>query len=794
MGGQVLGSVDDQLILVEKLRRAGAATEALAICRDIIAEAPDASAPLLAAAEICDAEGYPDDAIRNFEAAVALNQAGHGDQAALAARNRLAELYDIVSRPDAAAAARRDLIPLAQRDAAEAYARIADEARDIPLYERDEHRLAWSQAVLIYTHAVSEVAGNHVGAGEFDAAERFYRDALRVLADWSEQANAVDGLRRTFETVAQAFGQCHADMAELRERQGDLGGAVYHLEEAWRARRTPSPEERARLGEVAARCAPDIAGICDAVAEFRGTTLPPAAVPITRWDFIRHARRWLVDVEESQRAPVASAQRTIAIPAFNAHHIQMFFALACVLLARGHRVDLIWMPCLDFQRNCDPEPVYENWDEVLLASEMERLVESGLPDGLRLIDLRTIDLAPSSPDFEAAADRLAYIDLRNQYRDTSIDVSEEPNKSHKRNRLLKNLDAMRRMATYLADHPVDRLILFNGGVMEYGAAFHAARAAGVIVVEWEQSAHRRGDFVIAINRCHGDLDMTRIWADAAPHRLTDERRARAAAWLSGKDAASDTSRRPRGAFAPAAPARVLVSELGLDPDKPVAALFPNLTWDTSALDREVVFDSVQDWVLQTAGYFADHPEWQLVVRIHPAEQVRSEEYIGEILRDRWPDLPNNVRIVESRDPLSSYRLLDATQLGLYYTGTLGLEMTMLGIQGVTPARPLYGGYGFTREASTPEEYFGMIRAAFEDPDATALTQNEIDLAWVFADLYMTQTPKSFPWSYQQFWPSVLEEWPMSRVLSEEGIAEFGRVLAVFAGETDLPDGIVGELT
>lgn len=761
------------------------------MCRDLIAEAPDAAAPLLAAAEICDTEGYPDDAIRNFEAAVALD---HTDQVALAARNRLAELYDIVSRPDAAAAARRNLIPLAQRDAAATYARIADEARDIPLYERDEYRLAWSQAVLIYTHAVSQVAGYHVAAGEFDTAERFYGDALRVLADWSEQANAVDGLRRTFETVAQAFGQCHADMAGLRERQGALGGAVYHLEEAWRARRTPSPEERSRLGEVAACCAPDIAGICDAVAEFRGTKLPPAAVPITRWDFLRHARRWLVDVEESQCALDASAQRYIAIPAFNAHHIQMFFALACVLLARGHRVDLIWMPSLEFQRNCDPEPIYENWDEVLLASEMERFAVCGLPDGLRLIDLRKIDLAPSSPDFEAAADRLAYIDLRNQYRDTSIDVSAEPNKSHKRNRLLKNLDAMRRVATYLADHAVDRLVLFNGGVMEYGAAFHAARAAGVTVVEWEQSAHRRGDFVLAINRCHGDLDMTRIWADAAPHQLTEERRQRAAAWLFGKDAVSDTSRRPRGRFTLETPARDLITELGLDPNKPVAALFPNLTWDTSALDREVVFDSVQDWVLQTAGFFADRPEWQLVVRIHPAEQVRSEEYIGEILMDRWPDLPDNIRIVESRDPLSSYRLLDATQLGLYYTGTLGLEMTMMGIQAVTPARPLYGGYGFTREASTPEEYFGMIRDAFEDPDATELMQYEIDLAWVFADLYMTQTPKPFPWSYQQFWASILDEWPMPRVLSAEGMAQFGGIFAVFAGEADLPDGVVGDLS
>lgn len=775
------------MLLVEKLRRAGAATEALAVCRDLIAESPDAAAPLLAAAEICDAEGYPEDAIRSFEAAVAL------DPVALPARNRLAELYDIVSRPDAAAAVRRDLIPLALQDAADAYARIAGEVRDNPLYERDEHRLAWSQAVLIYTHAVSQVAGYHAAAGELEAAERFYTDALRVLADWSEQANRVDGLRRTFETVAQAFGQCHADMAALREGQGDLGGAVYHLEEAWRARRGPAPDERTRLGAVAARCAPDIAGICDAVAGYRGEALPPAAVPITRWDFLRHARRWLADVEESDSARDPSARHSIAIPAFNAHHIQLFFALACVLVARGHRVDLIWMPCLTFQRNCDPEPVYEAWDEVLLASEMERFAGSGLPDRLRLIDLRKIELSPSSPDFEAAADRLAYIDLRNQYRDTSIDVSEEPNKSHKRNRLLKNLDAMRRMASYLSDHPVDRLVLFNGGVMEYGAAFHAARAAGVTVVEWEQSAHRRGDFVLAINRCHGDLDMTRIWEDNAPHALTEERRARAGAWLSAKDAAADGSRQPRGRIAPSPPARGLVAGLGLNPDKPVAALFPNLTWDTSALDREVAFDSVQDWVLRTAEFFARHPEWQLVVRIHPAEQVRSEEYIGEILKDRWPDLPVNIRIVESRDPLSSYRLLDATQLGLYYTGTLGLEMTMMGIHAVTPARPLYGGYGFTREAATADAYFSMIERAFEDPDVSALTQAEIDLSWVFADLYMTQAPKSLPWSYQQFWPSILDDWPMDRVLGAEGEAAFGKVFAVFAGEVDLPDGIVGDL-
>ena len=329
--------------------------------------------------------------------------------------------------------------------------------------------------------------------------------------------------------------------------------------------------------------------------------------------------------------------------------------------------------------------------------------------------------------------------------------------------------------------------------MEYGAAFHAARGAGVRVVEWEQSAHRRGDFVLSINRRHGDLDMTQIWEADAPHALTGERIRRVSDWLLSKDSEAATNREPRGRFAPDDGAKRLIAGLGLDPGKPVAALFPNLTWDTSALDREVAFASVQDWVLRTAAFFAAQSDWQLVLRIHPAERARSREHIGEIVRTHFSPLPETVRIVESESPLSSYRLLDATQLGLYYTGTLGLEMTMLGIQAMTPARPLYGGFGFTREAVTPDSYFEMIRRAFADPNGAALTQREIDLSWCFADLYMTQTPKPFPWSYQQFWPSIRQNWPMDRVLGEDGEAAFGKVFAVFAGEVDPPDGIVGAL-
>jgi hypothetical protein len=490
-------------------------------------------------------------------------------------------------------------------------------------------------------------------------------------------------------------------------------------------------------------------------------------------------------------------RRRVAAPgprnaAFTPHHMQFFFAIACALFARGHTVAVLWMPCLEFDRNCEPEPRYDQWDERLLAQELSAFAGAGLPSGISLIDLREVAPAPAAPGFVEAADRQGYIDLRNYYRNATLDVESEPMRTQKRNRQLKNLDAMRRMAGYLAENAVHRLILFNAGIMEYGAAFHAARQAGVTVVEWEQSPHVAGHYLLSINRTHGALDMRQLWEADAGRDFTDDRRKRVAAWFASRGRGDWRKAAPRGRHVPDVSGRALLAQLGLDPDKPVAALFPNVTWDTATLDREVAFASVADWALQTGAFFAAHPEWQLVVRTHPVEVETSEEFVGEILRRRWPQLPPNIRIVEVDEPLFSYRLLEVAQLGLYYTGTLGLEMAMMGILPLTGARPPTTGFGFSREAATADAYFKMIGRAFDDPDGSALTAEEVERAWRFADLFLIQVPKALPWSYQRFWPSILEEWPMARVLGAEG-AVFNDVFAVFAGEVDLPDGMVGAI-
>ncbi len=74
-----------------------------------------------------------------------------------------------------------------------------------------------------------------------------------------------------------------------------------------------------------------------------------------------------------------------------------------------------------------------------------------------------------------------------------------------------------------------------------------------------------------------------------------------------------------------------------------------------------------------------------------------------------------------------------------------------------------------------------------------MTDRQIELAWCFADLYFNRVPKQIPWSYPRFWQSITRDSPMEWVLGEEGRARYEPVFAVFGGDIEMPDGIIGAL-
>jgi hypothetical protein len=183
------------------------------------------------------------------------------------------------------------------------------------------------------------------------------------------------------------------------------------------------------------------------------------------------------------------------------------------------------------------------------------------------------------------------------------------------------------------------------------------------------------------------------------------------------------------------PAANPLASLGLDPRVPTAVLFTNLVWDTAVFGRDVGFDSITDWLRESVEWFRAHPDRQLVIRIHPAEDLRPSQESREKLSDVVKNLtlPPNVVFVPSAATISSYALMDVASAVMVYTSTTGLEAALSGTRVLVGARVYYGKRGFTMDLNRAGELGASLEAAFRNP---RLTDTELDLARRFAYLLL----------------------------------------------------------
>lgn len=248
-------------------------------------------------------------------------------------------------------------------------------------------------------------------------------------------------------------------------------------------------------------------------------------------------------------------------------------------------------------------------------------------------------------------------------------------------------------------------------------------------------AERRGIRVVSYERgfmpntlCFGEgipayYDLSPLWESVKDTPLTPTEEARLDAYL---------AERRRGLRAPfqywptiTEDAKEVLEALSLDAARPTAVLFTNITWDSAAQDRDVMFPSMYGWVLACVRHFAQHHESQLVVRIHPAE-VRvpgweTRDPLLNHLRKDFPVLPPNIKIVPPESDLSSYTLMTLSRCGLVYTSTAGLELAMEGLPVIVAGNVHYGGKGFTWDPKDREDYLASIEKAL-DASRDPLTQ------------------------------------------------------------------------
>ncbi len=273
------------------------------------------------------------------------------------------------------------------------------------------------------------------------------------------------------------------------------------------------------------------------------------------------------------------------------------------------------------------------------------------------------------------------------------------------------------------------VVCANHGIyVPQGVIGEVARARGVRVVNWNP-AYRRSCFIFSQGDSYHHTmvtEPTSVWENAT---LTPAQRERIEGYLRDR-------RQAKGDWiwfnkADDIGSSEIANELSLDA-RPVIVALTSVVWDAVLHYESNAFESLTDWMLQTIGYFAGRPDLQLVVRIHPAEVtgfVKSRAKMGDAIARAFPVLPENVRVVQPDNPMSTYSLMDHANAVIVYSTKTGIESSAQGMPVVVAGEAWIRNKGFSLDATSPESYRQILDSL---PVAGPLTEAQRERALLYA--------------------------------------------------------------
>lgn len=345
-------------------------------------------------------------------------------------------------------------------------------------------------------------------------------------------------------------------------------------------------------------------------------------------------------------------------------------------------------------------------------------------------------------------------------------------------RLARDTEMAQSALAYLTTNRPDAVVTPNGSILEFGVLYQVARHLNIPVSTFE-FGEQNYRMWMAQNDDVMCQDTTPLW-NARNLPLTDDEWTRIRNMFEARQGARvwQTFER-QWQTADSKGAQQIRAELGLD-ERPLAFLPTNVLGDSLTLGRQL-FMGMTEWIRRNIAWFGEHPAYQLVVRVHPGEQIGWGPSTFDLLKAAFPEFPTNVRVLPADYKINSYDLVDAARVGLVYTTTMGMEMGMIGKPVIVTGQTHYRGKGFTLDPESWEQYVETLQGALLDPDAYRPSPDAITHAWTYAYRFFFEYPQPFPWHIQHFW-ECLKEWPLVRVLSEEGRTEFGKTFGYLVGE------------
>ena len=384
-----------------------------------------------------------------------------------------------------------------------------------------------------------------------------------------------------------------------------------------------------------------------------------------------------------------------------------------ITLERWHRRE---STCADCAESCRHLLEVAGLPYVSLRDQVSPDLKRDLEQEVRSLSLT--EVFDYSRHGDPPVGELLKVPLRRFFRSSEVCFEDSRSVEVAREFLLAGLMARYGARELIENFRPDVVFLLNGRFAPEAVFLHEARRAGVRAVTYERG-FCEDTILVDIDRPSVDYQvfdqMWPSWKDVPLNSAQEKAlEAQLAQRFQGTDGAQSTYW-PEIQTLSAVEVR---ESLGLQPGRLFSAMFPNITWDTATQGRDIGFDGLADWIVETVKLFEARPDRDLVIRCHPAEirlgRLASRESVGQILAEAFPDgMPDNVKVISPESTISSYSLGAVADQILVYASTLGMEFSTQGKRVLVAGRVHYRGRGFTFDVGNRDSYGELIDSSLE---------------------------------------------------------------------------------
>ncbi len=479
--------------------------------------------------------------------------------------------------------------------------------------------------------------------------------------------------------------------------------------------------------------------------------------------------RWVDQVSGSEVHPNNKQKKVLIFAALH-YWISHITLIGTTLSGFGHDVNLMYLP-------------YARWEQPINRFDLrqqylytQRVLQKGssLFKPISLLNVKA-DKKPLPSEVKQAVEEIS---IRDTQYTTQLETVNHDSDIY-RLRLSRNTDAAKRAINWLTEHSPDIVIIPNGSILEMGVFYQVAKYLGVPRVTYE-FGEQRNRIWLALNDEVMQQETDELWAAFKDRPISDSELEKLRGLFGSRrkaDLWKNFSRRWQ--TLPNQGGEQVRESLNLD-DRPIALLAANVIGDSLTLGRQTFTSNMTEWLERTVKYVAEQSNLQLVVRIHPGERITKGPSVGDIVNQIFPNIPENLRLIGADDQINTYDLLEIADIGMVYTTTVGLEMAMSGVPVIVVGQTHYRDKGFTLDPRSWQEYFDLLERFVQNQESLNLTSEQMELAWRYAYYFFFEYPAPFPWPMPRFWKE-LNDWPIEKVLSADGLAEYGGTFEYLVG-------------